>query len=405
MTIVHLCAAIVVSLWSGRSFECQISGSSQHLSGKQPWSVRIAESLLSTQTDTISYTGDPKKAKWAYEQGVVLEALRHLWAASRDQRYFALIKKNIDLYVAPNGSIRTYEHGAFTLDNILEGRQLLMLYQKTNEQRYRLAADTLRKQLAEQPRAPSGGFWHKKIYPDQMWLDGIYMAEPFLAEYALLFHEPSAFDEVARQVILIEKMTRDTVTGLLYHGWDESKQQQWANKQTGRSPNFWGRAMGWYAMGIVDVLDYFPLDHPKRAEMIAILQRLAAALAKYQDTRTGLWYQVVDQGNREGNYLEASASCMLTYAFAKGVRKGYLGEEFLGRAKESFLGLTKELVTINKDGSIDLRQICQVGGLGGNPYRDGSYEYYIREPQKVNDVKGIAPFIMAAIELESSKLE
>jgi unsaturated rhamnogalacturonyl hydrolase len=367
---------------------------------ENPWSVRMADSFMKRYPNTISYPGESKRGHWTYEQGVMLEAIRRMWVATGDEKYFSYVKRNIDEFVGNDGSIRTYEYSAFNLDNIPPGRQLLMLYQNTHDEKYRKASDELRRQLANQPRTHEGGFWHKKIYPYQMWLDGIYMAEPFYAEYALMFKQPSAFDDVADQTIFLENHTRDPQTGLLYHGWDESKERKWANPVTGCSPSFWGRGMGWYAMGIVDVLDFLPQDNPKRARIIEIFQRLCKALAKFQDSSTGLWYQVVDQGNRKGNYVEASASCMFAYVFAKGTKKGYLEHKFLVRAEKAFKGVVRHLVTIDEDGSVSLHQTCQSAGLGGTPYRDGSYEYYISEPQRTNDFKGIGPFIFAALELE-----
>jgi unsaturated rhamnogalacturonyl hydrolase len=355
--------------------------------------------------DTISYAEEPRRGRWTYEQGIMLEAIRRMGAVTGDQKYFAYVKRNIDQFVAGDGSIRTYEYETFNLDNIATGRQLLALYTETGELKYRYAADTARKQLRNQPRTREGGFWHKKIYPYQMWLDGLYMAEPFYARYALLFNEPDAFDDIVNQFTFIAKHTRDVKTGLFYHGWDESKQQRWANPETGCSPNFWGRAMGWYSMALVDVLDFIPGSHPRRGELVSILQGLSSSLLKFRDKKTALWYQVVDQGGREGNYLEASASCMFAYAYAKGANKGYLDKGFLKAAEETFRGVVDNLVTVDEDGSVDLHHTCQVSGLGGNPYRDGSYEYYIGEPQRTNDMKGYAPFLLAAIELETGSLE
>jgi unsaturated rhamnogalacturonyl hydrolase len=236
-----------------------------------------------------------------------------------------------------------------------------------------------------------------------MWLDGLFMAEPFYVWYAKKFNEPEAFDDIINQFVFIAQHTRDTKTGLLYHGWDESKQQRWANQVTGCSPHFWGRAMVWYAMAIVDVLDFLPKNHPRRHELISILKDVSASTLKFRDAKTHLWYQVLDQGNREGNYLEASASCMFTYAFAKGAHKGYLDKKYLTAAKESFRRITRDLISIDAKGFINLLHTCQGAGLGGNPYRDGSYEYYIGEQQRTNDMKGYGPFLLAAIELEKRK--
>ena len=261
----------------------------------------------------------------------------------------------------------------------------------------------LRRQLAGHPRTRSGGFWHKHIYPNQMWLDGIYMAAPFYAEYARTFDEPDAFDDIAHQIILIEEHTRDPQTGLLYHAWDESKQQPWADPETGCSPHFWGRAMGWYAMAIVDVLDYFPENHPRREAIIAILRRVSDALTRVQDEATGLWFQVLDQREREGNYLESSASCMFVYALAKGVRKSYLPEQFLAAARRGYRGILQEFITVDATGLVSLDKTCAVAGLGGNPYRDGSFAYYVGEKVAANDYKGVGPFILASLEMEEFK--
>ncbi len=365
------------------------------------WSVRMADSFMEQHPDSISYPDEPRGAKWTYEMGLILEAMHRMWLDTGDDKYLSYIQKNIDKFVE-EGRIRTYEYESFNLDNIAPGRELLMLFARTGKAKYRKAAEELRLQLTHQPRTNEGGFWHKKIYPSQMWLDGLYMAEPFYAEYARMFNERGAFDDIAHQFILIENHTRDPNTGLLYHAWDESRRQRWADSVTGRSPNFWGRAMGWYAMALVDVLDVFPEDHPQRPAIIAILRRLCSALTKYRDPETGLWYQVVDQAAREGNYLESSASCMFVYALAKGSNKGYLDPGLFPIAQESFSGIIKNMVTESQDGTVSLHHSCQVAGLGGNPYRDGSFRYYVSEPQRTNDFKAIAPFIFAALEIEKS---
>jgi len=258
----------------------------------------------------------------------------------------------------------------------------------------------LRQQIKTHPRTSEGGFWHKRIYPSQMWLDGLYMAEPFYAEYAATFNETKPFDDIARQFILMERHSRDDNTGLLYHGWDESKKQRWANPETGRSPNFWARAMGWYAMALVDTLDHFPQQHPQRAELIAILNRLAVAISKYQERGSGLWYQVLDKADAKGNYLESSAACMFVYALAKGVRKRYLPATYLRVAESGYRGIVKEFLRTDANGQLNLEGTVSVGGLGGNPYRDGSYEYYLSEKVVTNDPKGVGALLLAATEME-----
>jgi len=339
-------------------------------------------------------------AKWTYDHGLVLKGIERVWINTGDKQYFDFIKRSMDHFVADDGSIRTYSQDEYNIDNILPGRNLLFLYKATREEKYKKAAALLREQLKTHPRTSEGGFWHKKIYPSQMWLDGLYMGEPFYAEYAVTFNEPAAFDDIAKQFILMERHSRDDKTGLLYHGWDESKQQRWANPQTGRSPNFWGRAMGWYAMALVDTLDYFPEKHKQRAELVAILNRLAQAVAKYQEPRSGLWYQVLDKGTAKGNYLESSAACMFVYALAKGVRDGHLPDSYMQVARNGYSGILREFVKTDAHGQLNLEGTVNVGGLGGNPYRDGSYEYYLSEKVVTNDPKGIGALLLAAAEME-----
>jgi len=338
--------------------------------------------------------------RWHYEYGLIHQAIKQVWHKTGDARYYDHIKRDIDLLVGDDGRIRTYSVEEYNLDQINAGRIFFPLYRKTGDEKYKQAAYLLREQLRGQPRTYEGGFWHKKIYPYQMWLDSIYMASPFYAEFGKTFGEPAAFDDVAFQIIVIEKHTRDPKTGLLYHAWDESKQQRWADPETGCSPHFWGRAMGWYAMAIVDVLDYLPQDHPKRQDILAIFAHMMAALANFQDRSTGLWYQVLDQGNREGNYLEASASCMFVYSIAKAVRQGYLSQFSLDVARKGYQGILDNLIRVDNQGLVNLEKTCGGAGLGGTPYRDGSYEYYVTEKIVTNDYKGVGPFILASIEME-----
>ncbi len=367
-------------------------------SQKESWSRRMAHTAMTLWPDSI--TTNHKPAKWSYDQGVVLKGIEGVWRSTNDDKYLHYIQHIIDPFIGEDGSIRTYSLQSYKLDAINNGKILLFLYKVTGNKKYWDAATRLRDQLKTQPRTDDGGFWHKKIYPHQMWLDGLYMAEPFYAHYAALTHDSAAFNDVARQFILMEKHARDPKTGLLYHGWDASKQQRWANPVTGDSPNFWGRAMGWYAMALVDVLDYFPKHQAKRDTLISILNRLAVAVSKVQDPKTGLWWEVLDKPNKKGNYHEASASCMFVYALAKGVRKGYLPDKFMQTAKKGYNGILKNLIKVDPDGQVNLTGTVTVGGLGGHPYRDGSYEYYISEPVKTNDPKGVGAFIMAANQME-----
>ena len=363
------------------------------------WAEQMTETVI-RRNDDLKTLDFGTTLKWSYTYGLVYKAMWHVWGKTNDPKIPAYIQRYYDSLIKEDGTIDTYDITKYNIDMICPGKVLIYLYDKTKKQKYKTAIITLREQMKDHPRTSEGGFWHKKRYPHQMWLDGLYMGSPFLAQYANYFNEPELFDDVANQILLIEKHARDPKTGLLYHAWDESRQQKWANKDTGQSPHFWGRAMGWYAMAIVDVLDELPEDHPKRKQIIAVLDRMFEALAKVQDKETGLWYQVLDQGNRDGNYLEATASCMFVYSMAKAVRMGYVGEKYMDIAKKGYQGILDELVTVDENGYVDIHRCCSVAGLGGDPYRDGSFEYYIGEEIRKNDPKAIGPFILAALEFE-----
>jgi unsaturated rhamnogalacturonyl hydrolase len=365
-------------------------------------STKIADSFIELHPDTVAYKSS-KSHRWNYEQGLILEAFYQMYKLTGNKEYFDYIKKNIDYYVEDDGNIKTYKLKDYNLDNIAPGRQLLHLYKKTGEEKYKLAADLLIEQLKDQPTTSEGGYWHKKRYPYQMWLDGLYMAEPFSCEYAVMFDKMDLFDGIANQFLLIKEHSKDEATGLYFHGWDESREQKWSDPETGTSPCFWGRAIGWYMMALVDVLDYFPKDHKNRNDLMNILQDLSENLLKYKDKKTGLWYQIVDQGDREGNYIEASSSSMYAYAFAKGANSGYLDKQFYDIGQESLNNILKNLINYDDEGHFYLNNVVSVGGLGGNPYRDGSFEYYLSEPKRTNDFKGYGPFLLVAIELERGK--
>jgi unsaturated rhamnogalacturonyl hydrolase len=362
----------------------------------------LSEQAATTAMTALWQNSGGYPSRWTYDHGLVLKGIERVYIATGDKQYLDFIQRSMDHFVNDDGSIRTYKIDEYNIDNINPGRNLLFLYRTTRQEKYRKAAALLREQLKTHPRTSEGGFWHKKIYPSQMWLDGLFMGEPFYAEYATTFKEDAAFDDIAKQFILMERHSRDDKTGLLYHGWDESKQQRWANPTTGRSPNFWGRAMGWYAMALVETLAYFPQKHPQRAELIAILNRLAQATAKYQDARSGLWWQILDKGGAKGNYLESSAACMFVYALAKGVRNGYLPASYMKTANDGYRGIQKQFVKYDASGQFNLAGTVSVAGLGGNPYRDGSYEYYLSEKVVTNDPKGIGAFLLAATEMEAA---
>jgi rhamnogalacturonyl hydrolase YesR len=387
--------------------------------GQRPiWADRMAATVMKTYPDSIvvkKYVTHGKSeekieeakpsrpATWDYEQGVVLRGFDELWRQTGNRTYFDYMKKMMDLFVQEDGTIRTYDLIDYNIDDITPGRVLLSLYKETKEEKYRKAADLLREQLRWQPRTKEGGFWHKHIYPYQMWLDGLYMGGPFYAEYTTTFNNGGDLDDVINQFVWVEKHTRDERTGLLYHGWDESRKQRWANAQTGQSPEFWSRGMGWYAMALVDLLDYVPANHPRRKEVIDILQRLATGLKNYQDAQTGVWFQITNKPTTEGNYREASASAMFVYAIARGARLGYLDKSYDAVARKGFDGMISTFIQTDDSGTAHLLKTCSGAGLGGKPYRDGSFAYYIKEPLRTDDLKGIGPFMLASIEIELLK--
>lgn len=344
-----------------------------------------------------------EKPQWTYTPGVVLSACIKVFEKTKNPIYYNYLYDYPNQLIDSSGTIKTYKLSNYNLDMIKSGDVLLYLYPKTKEERFLTAIKTLNEQLENQPKTSEGGYWHKKVYPNQMWLDGLYMAEPFHVNYANEYLQNEAekqkiYDDVVLQFSLIQKHSRDENSGLLYHGWDESKEQLWANKQTGNSANFWSRGMGWYGMALVDVLDFLPKNHSGRKQIITYLEQFAEAVVKVQD-ESGLWWQVLDQGNRDGNYLEATGTSMFVYTLAKAVNKGYLPKSYLEIANKGFDALIKNLVTVEENGLVNLNKCCGVAGLGGNPYRDGSYEYYINEIIRSNDPKGTGPFIMASLEL------
>ena len=361
-------------------------------------SERLADTAMNRiWVDDGTPPGIPRS--WTYEQGVTSKAMEAVWYATGDVKYFNHIKTGMDFWLGEDGTHKDYKLEEYNIDHITPGRAMLMLYKVTGDAKYKKAVDMFRSQLKTHPRTKEGGFWHKKIYPYQMWLDGLYMGEPFYIEYSNFFGEDN-YDDIANQFVWMEAHARDPKTGLLYHGWDESRQQKWANKETGLSPHVWGRAMGWYAMALVDVLDSFPKNHPRRAELVATLNREAEAITKYQD-KDGLWWDIIDLPNKPKNYHESSASAMFVYALAKGIRQGNLPEKYLQTAQKGWMGIKREFIKEKADGTLDWEGTVSVSGLGGNPYRDGSYDYYMSEKLRTNDAKGLGPAIMAAVEMEN----
>ena len=377
------------------------SVSAQQVDSKLPWSVRLTESEMIRYPESWQLDFQPK-LKWDYCHGLELGAMLDVYDAYGDKKIRDYAIAYADTMVHEDGSITAYKLTDYSLDRINSGKILFRIYEQTKNPKYKKALDLLYSQFEGQPRNEDGGFWHKKIYPHQMWLDGIFMASPYLVQYGATFNEPALFDEATKQILLINSKTYDPATGLFYHGWDESREQKWSNPETGCSPNFWSRSIGWYGAAIVDVLDFLPQETAGRDSIIQILQGLAKAIVKYQDPSSGTWYQVTDQGAREGNYLESSATALFIYTLAKAINKGYIGNEYIEPTQKAFDGMVKTFTRLEEDGSYTITNCCAVAGLGGDSkrYRDGSFEYYISEPIIENDPKSVGSFILAAIEYE-----
>lgn len=390
-----LCIAILPSCMQ----QAKEAGSSSHIPTDIPWSQRMAETIMYDFPE-LWRIEEARSIGWSYTKGLASDAFIALWKESGDSRYFEYAKAYADTMIDEKGVIYGYRMEDFNIDKVNPGKMLFELYAETEDPRYEIAIKTLRMQLQDHPRTEAGGFWHKKRYPHQMWLDGLYMGGVFYARYGVVYNEPQSVNEAVHWITLMEEKSRDPETGLLYHAWDESKEQLWADKETGLSPHFWGRAMGWYGMALVDMMDYLE-GHPGRERLIGIIQRMAEAICKVQDETTGTWYQVLDMPDAEGNYLEGSVSTMFTYFLLKAVREGYIEESYLDHAKKAYLGILEHLIKVREDGGVVLTPVCAVAGLGGNPYRDGSFEYYVNERQRDNDPKGFGPFILASILYEN----
>jgi unsaturated rhamnogalacturonyl hydrolase len=374
----------------------------KQVSDKAPMSVRMSESDMIRNPDPTKLDFAPAP-KWNYTNGLVCSAIEKVWKKTGDVKYYNYIKRYADQMINEDGTIKTYKLDDYNIDKVNSGKFLFALQEKTGDPKYEKAIRLLRDQMRTHPRTSDGGFWHKKAYPNQMWLDGLYMATPFLAQYARDMNEPELFNDVALQIHLIDKHTYDSASGLFYHGWDESREQEWANKTDGKSPHVWGRAMGWFAMALVDVLDFLPNDHPKRAEILTIADKMAKALVRYQDPVSGVWYQVVDLPKREGNYRESSASAMFSYFLVKGATRGYINKKYLDTGKKGYEGILENFIVTAENGLVSITNVCAVAGLGGTPYRSGTFEYYVTEPKRDNDPKAVGPFIMLALEMESLK--
>ncbi|MDA3879247.1 MAG: glycoside hydrolase family 88 protein [Prolixibacteraceae bacterium] len=362
----------------------------------EKWSIKMADAIMERH-DSLAYYNGRTRAGWSYDVAMVGMAIDKL--GKIDQKYSDYMKTYMDMLIEEDGSIPRYDQSKYNIDYINPARNIIILHNRTGEDKYAKALPQFIEQMENHPTTKTGGFWHKQRYPWQIWLDGVYMGIPFLTMYANNFDAPKWYDVATHEIKLTYEKTLDEETGLLYHAWDESKEQRWADPETGQSPHFWSRAMGWYVMALVDVLDYLPIDHPDRQDVIDILNKTIDALLKVRDEESGCWYQVLDHGGQEGNYLEGSGTAMYIYAMAKGANKGYLDKSYLETANNAFDDMVKTFIITDDDKLPSMINICGSCGLGGNPYRDGSYEYYTTETIVKNDTKGVGPFILAAIEL------
>ncbi len=359
----------------------------------------ISESTPELPIWNIESIRGGKKPHWNYIDGCMITALLEIWRITGERKYFDFAERFIDHYVLSDGSILGYNKEKYNLDDLNEGRVLFTLYERTGKEKYRLAIEKQHEQLAEQPRTSEGSFWHKLIYPNQVWLDGLYMAQVFSALYKKTY-EGGDYSDVLMQIRNVERLMKDRSTGLYYHGYDSSRTAFWADRSTGLSKNFWLRSVGWFSVAMADIIEIVD-DKEVRSELSRIFADLMKSVLYFRDDSSALYYQVINEKNREGNYLETSGSSMLAYAMLKGARLGVLESRFAERGRETFDGICKKYLGSDSSGELSLGGICLVAGLGpeDNRRRDGSFEYYISEPIVENDAKGVAPFILAYTEI------
>ncbi|MDP4536816.1 glycoside hydrolase family 88 protein [Alkalimonas collagenimarina] len=366
------------------------------------WSDQLAASDMQRQTPYYRYGGwdyeRRRPATWEYTTGLLLQAYDDLHQVKPNPEWRQVVSDVVDSFITEDGDIHTYDINKYNIDSLNTGVILLREYLNNPQPNYRAALDLMRRQVAEHPRTEDGAFWHKQVYPHQLWLDGVYMGMPFYAFYSNEFEQGAGLDEVVKEFTLTRDLLRDPDTGLYFHAWDEARQQNWADPETGLSPHFWGRGFGWLTMALVDVLDHIPHEQTElRQPLLDMITDIAATLAQYQDPETGVWYQILDRPEAPGNYLESSGSAMFTYFYAKALNQGYLPEQYRATAEKAYQGLLQEFVLVHPDDSISLVNTVQVAGLGFG--RDGSYRYYMSEPVFRNDAKANGPFIMAGVQM------
>lgn len=371
---------------------------------KKPTIERYINTLLEKSTPTRPIWNREairagKPPRWNYVDGCMIKAVLDLYAITEDKRYADFADAFIDYFVLEDGTIRDYDVEEFNLDSINAGKTLFELYDLTGKEKYRKAIDLIYTQVLTQPRNIEGSFWHKLIYPTQIWLDGLYMCQPFYVEYETRFNNCKNYPDIFHQFANCAKYLRDEKTGLYYHAYDSSRVMYWCDKETGLSRHFWIRALGWYTMALLDTMEKMDREnYPEEYQMmLKLFVDLIDSMLNFQD-ESGMWYQVVDQGGRERNYLETSGSSIMAYAIFKGIRLGFLPESYYAAGEKAFNGICERYLS-EVDGELNLGGICLVAGLGGKDRRDGSYDYYMSEPVVENDAKGVAPFLLAYTEL------
>ena len=361
------------------------------------WSERTALTILNKYPQAYQIDGT-ETPKWDYKMGLVLSAFEKLYQKTTDVKYFNYIKEYADEMIDAEGTIKKYDVKEYNIDCANPGKLLFNLYDTTKDKRYLKVLQQLRAQLESQPRTASGGFWHKQIYPNQMWIDGLFMAEPFYTQYTVRFEKGKALDDIAQQFKLVHDYLVDKKTGLVYHAWDESKEIGWANTETGTSPTIWGRGIGWYMMALVETLDYYPKSNKNYKTLKSYLNEIAKSVNQYKSA-SGLWYQIADKRDLEGNFVESSSSGMIIYALAKGADKGYLSADYKKVAQQSFDAFIKEFVKKEENGQVLISNVSPNVGLGGKPFRDGTNQYYLKSKAKDNSSPALAAFLLSAIEL------
>ena len=373
--------------------------------------TNFIETLLKKSTPkspawNIEHIREEIPPAWNYIDGCMIKAILDVHKATNNKKYLTFAKDYIDFFLSENGTkILGYTTEEYNCDQVNKAKVLFDLYKETNDQKYKNAIELIYSQLKTHPRTKEGNFWHKKIYPNQIWLDGLYMVQPFYIEYDMLLANKANYKDSFAQFENVEKIMKDPTTDLYFHGYDASREMFWADKETGLSQNFWTRSMGWYTMALVDTIE--KLDEQLFYEYETLqgyLKNALDALLKYADPATHLYYQVTNQGNKEGNYLETSGSCAIAYSLMKGARLGYLPEYYYNHGKQIFDAVVEHKLVL-QNGEFTLKDVCLIAGLGGMAgkgtykVRDGTYEYYISEPRVDNDAKGVAPFLFCFAEV------